>query len=129
MLVTVLLLGLHFLQGSPSLARNADPLLRVLSWQCVTVGRSIEVSGQVKNISHRTLKHVWALVQWRASDGSVIKREENYLTFTSIRPGETSPFVVTGIDHPSIRDCAISFQSPQHTIPFQAERRVLERDR
>jgi hypothetical protein len=87
-----------------------SPPLEVLSWHWGREYSFLKVTGEVKNISSKPMKSVWAVVEFRAADGTLVKSSDGVVEYDPILPGQTSPFQVMDTDNPAITTANISFK-------------------
>jgi len=92
------------------LQEQAEPPLKLVSFNCVKEHGYVFARGEVTNLSPKILKNVVAVGTFRTADGTLVKSEDALLEFNPIMPGQTSPFSAGGTDNPAITKCGVNFK-------------------
>jgi len=70
----------------------------------------ITISGQVKNISNKSLTNVMAVVSYYTEAGTFVKSDDALIAYNPILPNQVSPFEVITTDNPAISRYKVEFQ-------------------
>lgn len=84
--------------------------LALLSFSCETKSGFNTCTGEVKNITDKTLKNVTAVASWRDGAGALQRTDEALIDFNPILAGQTSPFTTIGTSNPALTRANVSFK-------------------
>jgi len=84
--------------------------LELVSYTCGREYGYFKITGQVKNISSKSMESVVAVGNMYTEDGTFVKSEEALIKYNPILVDQTSPFEVLGTDNPAIDKCQIEFK-------------------
>jgi hypothetical protein len=91
-------------------SEKSDILLHLKSWQCVIKTSYTYLQGEVQNISDKKLSKVMAVGDFRASNGVLVESEDALLDYSTLLPGQSSPFKVMQKNNPAINNCTVKFR-------------------
>src|SRR6185503_9548309 len=86
------------------------PKLMLIDWSWRHEFNHAIVEGQVKNISPESLKTVQALVEFYTGDDKFITSDSSFIEYTTLLPGQTSPFKVYANWNPEMKSAKIDFK-------------------
>lgn len=66
--------------------------------------------GQVRNLANRPLRYVKAVVTYYTADGTFITSDDSYIQYTTLLPGQVSPFKVMTRYNPAMHKAGVEFQ-------------------
>lgn len=82
------------------------PSVRIESYNCSrTSDRYITTEGEVTNTSNATIEYLRAVATFRAADGKFITSDTTYVEYTTLLPGQTSPFTLMTTWNPAMEHC------------------------
>lgn len=87
-----------------------EPVLEVASWNWYTEGSFAYAEGAVKNLTKGKLENVEAVVSFYDNDRNMITSDDALLKYTTLLPGQTSPFKVIARYNPAIRAAQLEFK-------------------
>ncbi|KKR38015.1 MAG: hypothetical protein UU18_C0001G0019 [Parcubacteria group bacterium GW2011_GWB2_40_8] len=99
-----------------SVSQNANQpvfdteLLELMSFNCYTEYGYFHITGEVKNISTKSLENVSAVGNAYTPSGQFVKSSDALLSYNPILPGQTSPFEVLMTGNPEISKCSVDFK-------------------
>lgn len=85
-------------------------LLKNWAWERTPEGGSIEVNGEVKNISKENLNNIEALVNFYDKDNKYLTHSSALIEVNPIGSSQTSPFKVVQKDNPLIENAVVEFK-------------------
>lgn len=97
------------IRQSHEVAKAPRPQLEIQSWNCRIERRSIQIQGQVKNISNESLHSVRAIGSFFTGEGDFVKYADSFIEFNPILPGQTSNFRIRTSTDPTITSCQVTF--------------------
>lgn len=117
-LVTLGVIGLAVLMNRLPEAPTTAPRRAgsVMPLQLLSSGISrqpgiVRVDGRVRNATDARLRDVVAVVEWYTADGRFVASSQALVTYTTLMPGQISPFVVMEAENPLITNCQVSFRT------------------
>lgn len=104
--------------------RDSGYLLEIDNWTWrIEYGYAI-ASGLVRNISDKKLKNIEAIVMWYTEDGDFITSDTTLIEYTTLMPGQASPFKLAERANPMMKRAQLEFkQSYGNKIPSYNKRR------
>ncbi|MGO9607859.1 MAG: hypothetical protein ACLQAT_31410 [Candidatus Binataceae bacterium] len=106
---------------SAEAAGSAD--LDVISWNCQFSGHSVEIQGEVKNISGAPITDLEGVAIARTADGKLISSNNLLVEYGPLLPGQTSPFKGYVEYNPAIHSVDLAFKKMLGgTIDFSGTR-------
>lgn len=84
--------------------------LELLSFKCSKEYGFSKVTGEVKNISGKSMESVVAVGSFYTADNTFVKSSDAIIDYNPILPGQTSPFQVITSSNPEITKCKIAFK-------------------
>lgn len=94
---------------SASAPTGADKL-ELLSYRCYKEYGYFHITGQVKNISDKSIQNVTAVGTTLTEDGQFINSSEALTEYNPILAGQTSPFTVMMTLNPAMSKCQVEFK-------------------
>lgn len=91
-------------------APQSNQRLELLSFKCSKEYGFSKVTGEVKNISDKSMESVVAVGSFYAEDGTFVKTADAIIDYNPILPGQTSPFEVITTSNPEITKCKVAFK-------------------
>ena len=85
-------------------------MLELTSWHWISRHGYAVAEGQVKNITNLRLKNVIALVSWYNENGDFITSDSSHIEYTTLMPGQVSPFKVMADYNPQMKKATIDFK-------------------
>lgn len=89
---------------------STEPVLEVISWKCDTSYGHTSVSGEVKNISGKSIENVMAVGNFKTKDGTFVKSADALIEYNPILAGQISPFKAMTANNPAIENCELAFK-------------------
>lgn len=86
-------------------------LLELKSYKCYEEYGYFQITGEVTNISDRSISNVEAIGGAYTKEGEFVKSDSALIEYNPIMPGQTSPFKVMTTMNPLISKCNIDFKS------------------
>ena len=80
--------------------------------------RYVTAKGIVKNITEKKLGNVKAMVVWFDADTNMITYSSSYIEFTTLMPGQSSPFSVMERYNPAMESANLSFKTNGTAVLF-----------
>lgn len=90
-------------------AEPEPPALLLLDWRCDRGGGLISVEGRVRNIGTQTLTNIVAIGVFQAASKDFVKSDRALLRYSTLLPGQESPFSTATPDDAAIATCAVDF--------------------
>jgi len=84
--------------------------LELLSLNCYTEYGYFHITGEVKNISGKSLESVEAVGTAYTGDGTFVKSDSALIKYNPVLVGQTSPFEVMMTSNPAIAKCNVNFK-------------------
>lgn len=84
-------------------------ILKLNGWQWVKEYSYVRAKGSVKNISNKRIDYLKVIVSWFDKDNNLITYDFNYVEYTALMPGQTSPFSVSETYNPRMKKADINF--------------------
>lgn len=85
-------------------------LLKLLSYNCYSEHGYFHITGEVKNISDKSLEDVVAVGIAYTESGEFVKSDDALIDYNPILSGQTSPFEILMTDNPAIKKCKVDFK-------------------
>lgn len=97
--------------------RQADLTLKLISARSSQRSSAfITVEGQVQNTSNESIKYVKATVTWYDAAGQFVTKEDSYIDYDPILPGQISPFDVIVQRNPAMSRFDVEFSRSGRVI-------------
>lgn len=84
--------------------------LNLVSMRCYWEYDYYFITGEVKNVTNRSLENVAAVGSVYSKDEQFISSDETLIKYSPILAGQTSPFQVMLRYNPEMKDCKLSFK-------------------
>ncbi len=84
--------------------------LELVSFKCSTEYGFSKVTGEVKNISGKSMDSVVAVGSFYTKSGEFVKSSDAIIDYNPILAGQTSPFQVITTSNPEMDSCKIAFK-------------------
>lgn len=84
--------------------------LELLSYRCYKEYGYFHITGQVKNISDKSIENVTAVGTTLTEDGQFVNSSEALTEYNPIMAGQTSPFTVMMTLNPVMSKCQVEFK-------------------
>lgn len=91
-------------------AASADHPLMLESWSWSKENGYAIAEGQVTNQSGSTLEYVMVQVEFYTSDQTFITADDSYIDYTTLLPGQSSPFKVYADENPAMAGADVYFK-------------------
>lgn len=95
---------------SPDAPVAGQAKLEVLSYRCYAEYGYFHITGQVKNISDKSLENVTVVGSTYTEGGEFINSSDAIIDYNPILAGQTSPFTAMMTLNPAMSKCDISFK-------------------
>jgi len=86
------------------------PSLELLSMNCYEEYSFFHITGEVKNITDKSLDNIEAVGSTYTKDGQLVKSDEALIEYNPILPGQTSPYEVLSTSNPEMAKCKVDFK-------------------
>ena len=93
-----------------SSAPASKPVLKVSKWHWSEEYGYVTAEGSVTNISSETLANVQAVVTFETKDGTLVTSEDGLIEYTTLLPGQTSPWKVIARANPAMASARLEFK-------------------
>ncbi len=104
-------------------SRRSGAELRLDAWNWGTEYGIAKAEGQVTNVSGRTLENVEVLVTFTTSSGEFISSDHSFLQYTTLLPGQSSPWKVMANENPAMSKASVEFKTLDGERIFSYSRR------
>ncbi|MBS7701588.1 MULTISPECIES: FxLYD domain-containing protein [unclassified Chelatococcus] len=91
-------------------ALRASSDLQVTNWSWGAQYSHAIVNGQVRNLRDTPLKNVQAVVSFYTADGTFIDSASALIDYTTLLPGQASPFKVINNWNPAMKKATLEFK-------------------
>lgn len=96
--------------STSGLSKEKQYDLELLNYNCYTEYGYFHITGEVKNISGKSLENVEVVGSTYTKDDVFIKSDSALIEYDPILAGQTSPFEVMMISNPAMFKCDVSFK-------------------
>lgn len=84
--------------------------LELVSFRCYKEHGYFHVSGEVKNISGKSMENVMAVGTSYTETGEMVKSADALIDYNPVLAGQTSPFTVMMTTNPAMSKCKVNFK-------------------
>lgn len=96
--------------SSSNVSKEKQYDLELISMNCYKEYGYFYITGEVKNISGKSLENVEAVGSAYTEDGTFVKSDSALIEYDPILAGQTSPFEVVTTGNPAISKCKVEFK-------------------
>lgn len=93
-----------------SATQSPNEILELISFNCYTEHNYFYVTGEVKNISNKSLESILAVGSAYTVEDEFVKSADALIDYNPILAGQTSPFTVMIRSNPEIKKCKVEFK-------------------
>jgi len=91
--------------------KKPEYLLQVESFNCYEEYGYFHITGEVTNISNRSLSNVEAVGRMYTDEGEFVKSDSALIDYNPVLSNQTSPFSIISTMNPAISKCIVNFKT------------------
>jgi hypothetical protein len=91
--------------------KEPEYLLQLESFNCYEEYGYFHITGEVTNISNRSLSNIEAVGGMYTEEGEFVKSDSALIDYNPILSNQTSPFTIISTMNPAISKCNVNFKN------------------